>query len=133
MNIKGTRTEQNLWNAFAGESQARNKYIFYGQKAEADGEVEIAKLFNDTALQEETHAKLIFNYLTGVKDSISNLRDASQGEFYEATTLYQEYDRVAREEGFEEIADFFKELQTIEADHERRYKEMIRKLVAKKS
>ncbi|WP_051569420.1 rubrerythrin family protein [Alkaliphilus transvaalensis] len=128
MNLKGTQTEKNLWIAFAGESQARNKYRFYGKKAEAEGYTEIAKVFQDTANQEEQHAAGILKYLNVIQDTLTNLRRAAEGEHYETATLYKEYERVAREEGFDEIADYFRGLRIVEAEHERVYLSLMQKL-----
>lgn len=130
MEFKGSRTEKNLWSAFAGESQARNKYTYYADKAREEGYGDIADVFEETAKQEEEHAKKMFQFLNGIKGTLSNLKAAAGGENYEATTMYKEFEKVAREEGFHEIADFFKEIARIEAQHEERYLKLVRKLIA---
>ncbi len=128
MSLKGTQTEKNLWMAFAGESQARNKYISYGKKAVEEGHNDIADVFKSTAEQEEDHALGLLKYLNEVHDTLTNLRRASEGEHYETTTLYKEYEKVASEEGFEEIADYFKKLRVTEAEHEKQYLLLMQKL-----
>ncbi len=128
MDLKGTQTEKNLWLAFAGESQTRNKYVFYGQRALEEGYKEIADLFFKTAEHEESHAEGIYGFLNGTKDTLTNLKRSVEGERYETVTLYREYERVAREEGFEEIANYFKELRVTEAEHERAFQSLIKKL-----
>ncbi|KAB3534048.1 rubrerythrin [Alkaliphilus pronyensis] len=129
MELKGTQTEKNLWNAFAGESQTRNKYKYYCAVAEKEGFSEVANLFIANADEEEKHAKEILSFLNGVKDTKSNLRDAIQGEVYESHTLYKEYERVALEEGFKEIAMFFKELSKAEEEHEKAFKEALKRVL----
>ena len=106
MNLKGTKTEKNLMEAFAGESQARNKYTFYASKAKKDGYVQIANIFEQTANNEKEHAKLGFKYLHGgaVPSTVENLKDAAAGENYEWTDMYDRMAKEAREEVFEEIA-----------------------------
>ena len=121
MNLKGTQTEKNLWLAFAGESQARNKYAFFAELARKEGYDHIAKVFEQNSNQEKEHARLIFNFLHNNQDTKQNLRLSAQGENYEAFTMYAEYERVAAEEGFDEIAKFFKEIAKIEAEHEKKY------------
>ncbi|MBM7615160.1 rubrerythrin family protein [Alkaliphilus hydrothermalis] len=128
MNLKGTQTEKNLWNAFAGESQARNKYISFGKKAVEEGYPDIADIFLDTTQQEEDHALDLLNFLSGTHDTLTNLRHAAEGEHYETATLYKEYERVAREEGFEAIAEYLKNLRIIEAEHEKRYLGLMQQL-----
>lgn len=120
-NVKGTQTEKNLMAAFAGESQARNKYTFYAQVAKKEGYEQISKLFLETADNERAHAKQIFKYLGGIGTTIENLKDAADGENYEWTTMYKEFEEVARKEGFEEIADWFREVGEVEEEHEKRY------------
>ena len=106
MNLKGTKTEKNLMEAFAGESQARNKYTYYASKAKKDGFVQIAALFEETAANEKEHAKIWFKYLHGgaVPGTVENLEDAANGENFEWTDMYARMAREAREEGFDEIA-----------------------------
>ncbi|SCZ06859.1 rubrerythrin family protein [Alkaliphilus peptidifermentans] len=129
MQLKGTQTEQNLWNAFAGESQTRNKYTYYSQKAEAEGFIEAAKLFRSSAAHEEEHAKALLSFLNGIKDTKANLRDAIQGEIYESHTLYKEYERVALAEGLEDIAVFFKKLSEAEEQHEHAFKGLLKRIL----
>lgn len=123
--IKGTQTEKNLMAAFAGESQARNKYTFYAQVAKKEGYEQIAKLFLETADNERAHAKQIFKYLGGIGDTIQNLKDAADGENYEWTTMYKEFREVALKEGFTEIADWFQEVAEVEEEHEKRYLKLL--------
>ena len=121
MNLKGTKTEQNLWAAFAGESQARNKYTYYASKAKKDGYEQIASLFLATADNEKEHAKLWFKHLDGIGTTAENLQHAAEGEHYEWTDMYAEFARVAREEGFEALAVQFENVAKVEKEHEERY------------
>ncbi len=127
MELKGSKTEENLQAAFAGESQARNKYTYYASKAKKDGYEQIASLFEETAGNEKEHAKIWFKLLQGgsVKDTISNLEDAASGENYEWTNMYPEFAKVAREEGFTDIAILFEGVAAIEKEHEERYKKLL--------
>ena len=130
MELKGSRTEKNLQAAFAGESQARNKYTYYASKAKKEGFEQIAALFLETAENEKEHAKLWFKYLHDgdVPGTIQNLKDAADGENYEHTTMYKEFAAVAREEGFLEIACKFELVGKIEAEHEKRYLALLEKV-----
>ena len=123
MELKGSKTEQNLMTAFAGESQARNKYTYYASKARKDGYEQIAAIFEETANNEKEHAKLWFKELHGgeVPDTITNLEDAAAGENFEWTEMYKEFAEVAREEGFNKIAYLFDSVGKIEKEHEKRY------------
>ena len=122
MELKGSRTEQNLMTAFAGESQARNKYTYYASKAKKDGYEQIAAFFTETADNEKEHAKLWFKLLHGgVPGTPENLLDAAAGENYEWTEMYAEFAKVAREEGFDYIAKMFDGVAAIEKTHEERY------------
>ena len=122
MNIKGTKTERNLMTAFAGESQARNKYTYYASKAKKDGYVQIANIFEETANNEKEHAKMWCKLLNGgIGDTRSNLIDAAKGENYEWTDMYASFAKEAREEGFDEIAAMFEGVAAIEKEHEERY------------
>ena len=112
--LKGTRTEQNLWTAFAGESQARNKYTYFASKAKKEGYVQIAKLFEETANNEKEHAKIWFKLLNGIGDTAANLKSAAEGENYEWTDMYATFAKEAREEGFVEIAALFDGVAKIE-------------------
>ena len=122
-NLKGTRTEKNLQEAFAGESQARNKYTYYASKAKKDGYEQIAAFFEETAGNEKEHAKMWFKYLHdgAVPGTVENLKDAAAGEHGEWTDMYVRMAREAREEGFDEIADKFELVGAIEKRHEERY------------
>ncbi len=126
MDLKGSKTEENLWKAFAGESQARNKYTYYASKAKKDGYVQISKFFEETANNEKEHAKIWFKLLHGgtINDTLENLKDAANGENYEHTSMYPEFARVAKEEGFTEIATLFEGVALIEKHHEERYKKL---------
>lgn len=130
MELKGSKTEKNLMQAFAGESQARNKYTFFASKAKKDGYEQIAAIFEETALNEKEHAKIWFKYLEGgaIKDTISNLNAAADGENYEWTDMYEEFARVALEEGFTEIAEKFRMVGAIEKEHEERYRKLLKNI-----
>lgn len=125
--LKGTKTEVNLMTAFAGESQARNKYTYFASKAKKDGYVQIANIFEETANNEKEHAKLWFKLLEGgsIKDTISNLKAAAAGENYEWTEMYATFSKEAREEGFDDIAYLFEGVAAIEKEHEERYKKLL--------
>lgn len=128
--LKGTKTEQNLMTAFAGESQARNKYTYFASKAKKDGYVQIAKIFEETADNEKEHAKMWFKLLEGgsVKDTISNLKAAAEGENFEWTDMYAGFAREAREEGFDHIAELFEGVAAIEKEHEERYRKLLERV-----
>ena len=130
MELKGSRTEQNLMTAFAGESQARNKYTYYASQAKKEGLEQIAALFLETAENEKEHAKLWFKYLHDgeVPPTVQNLADAAAGENYEWTDMYAEFARVAKEEGFNEIAIKFELVGKIEKHHEERYLALLESL-----
>ncbi|MBQ8681461.1 MAG: rubrerythrin family protein [Bacilli bacterium] len=127
MELKGSKTEQNLMTAFAGESQARNKYTYYASKAKKDGYEQIAAIFEETANNEKEHAKMWFKELHGgsIPDTIENLIDAAEGENYEWTDMYSEFAKVAKEEGFDRIAYLFEGVAAIEKEHEERYRKLI--------
>ncbi|MGE5597959.1 MAG: rubrerythrin [Bacteroidota bacterium] len=125
MQLAGSKTETNLRQAFAGESQARNKYTFYAGVARKEGYEQIAGFFQETADNEREHAKRILKFLGGIKDTAANLADAAAGEQYEWTSMYKEFARVAEEEGFTEIAAFFRGVATVEAVHEQRYRALL--------
>ena len=127
MDIKGTKTEQNLMTAFAGESQAHTKYLYYASKAKKDGYVQIGKLFEETAANEKEHAKIWFKLLHGgeMPSTEVNLADAADGENYEWTDMYAEFAKVAREEGLPEVADLFEKVGAIEKVHEERYRKLL--------
>jgi len=132
--LKGSQTEKNLLTAFAGESQARNRYNYFASQAKKDGYIQISKIFEETADQEKEHAKRLFKLLEGGEIEISgafpagkigttleNLRDSAAGENYEYTEMYPGFARIAREEGFNEIADVFSSIAVAEKQHEKRY------------
>ncbi|MDO5425072.1 MAG: rubrerythrin family protein [Eubacteriales bacterium] len=127
MELKGSKTEKNLMTAFAGESEARNKYTFYASKARKEGYVQIANLFQETADNEKEHAKMWFKLLHGgeIADTATNLEDAAQGENYEWTDMYAEFAKVAKEEGFDHIAFLFEGVAKIEKEHEERYRKLL--------
>ena len=127
MELKGSRTEQNLMTAFAGESQARNKYTYYASKAKKDGYEQIAAIFEETANNEKEHAKMWFKELHGgsIPDTMENLLDAAAGENYEWTDMYSEFAKTAKEEGFDRIAYLFEGVAAIEKEHEERYRKLI--------
>lgn len=126
MNLKGTKTEANLKTAFAGESEARNKYTYYASKAKKDGYNQIAAIFEETANNEKEHAKMWFKLLHGgIGTTEENLLDAAEGENYEWTDMYSTFAKEAREEGFNEIADLFEGVAAIEKEHEERYRKLL--------
>ena len=127
MELKGSKTEANLLAAFAGESQARNKYTYYASQAKKDGYEQIASIFEETANNEKEHAKLWFKELHGgsVPSTIENLKDAAAGENYEWTEMYKEFAETAREEGFDNIAILFEKVGEIEKHHEERYMKLV--------
>ena len=127
MELKGSKTEANLMAAFAGESQARNKYTYYASKAKKDGYVQIAELFEETANNEKEHAKMWFKELHGgaIPGTEANLLDAAEGENYEWTDMYATMAKEAREEGFDRIAMLFEKVGAIEKTHEERYRKLL--------
>jgi len=135
--IKGTQTEKNLLTAFSGESQARNRYTYFASQAKKDGYVQISKIFEETANQEKEHAKRLFKFLEGgeveisgsfpagaIGSTVENLRAAAAGENYEHTEMYPGFAKVAREEGFDEIAKVFMAIAVAEKQHEKRYNDL---------
>ena len=127
MELKGSKTEQNLMTAFAGESQARNKYTFFASQAKKDGYEQIAAIFQETADNEKEHAKLWFKLLNGgtIGSTEENLKAAAAGENYEWTDMYAEFAKTAKEEGFTRIAYLFEEVGKIEKEHEERYLKLL--------
>ncbi len=125
--LKGSRTEENLKAAFAGESQATNKYTYFASKAKKDGYVQIASIFEETAANEREHAKIWYKLLNGgaVGSTVENLVEAANGENYEWTDMYAEFAKVAKEEGFDEIARLFEGVAAIEKEHEARYRKLL--------
>ena len=130
MELKGSKTEQNLMAAFAGESQARNKYTYWASKAKKDGYEQIAAIFEETAANEKEHAKMWFKLLEGgeIKSTPENLKAAADGENYEWTDMYDGFAKVAKEEGFDHIAFLFKEVAKIEKQHEERYRKLLKNI-----
>jgi len=127
MELKGSKTEKNLLEAFAGESMARNKYTYYASKAKKDGYVQIAQIFEETAANEKEHAKIWFKYLHGgsVPGTVANLKDAADGENFEWTDMYDRMAAEAEAEGFSEIAEKFRQVGAIEKEHEERYRKLL--------
>jgi rubrerythrin len=127
MNLKGTKTEKNLMEAFAGESQARNKYTYFASQAKKEGYVQISKIFEETANNEKEHAKIWFKLLNGrtISDTATNLMGAASGENYEWTEMYANFAKEADAEGFRDIAILFRAVAEIEKSHEKRYKKLL--------
>ncbi len=121
MELKGSKTEANLWKAFAGESQARNKYTFFASVAKKEGYEQIAAIFTETAANEKEHAEIWFKELGGIGDTAANLKAAAEGENEEWTSMYKEMAETAREEGFDRLAYLFESVGKIEKEHEERY------------
>ena len=132
--LKGTKTEKNLQEAFAGESMARNKYTYFASKAKKDGYVQIAAIFEETAANEKEHAKMWYKLLNGgkVSDTVKNLEDAASGENFEWSDMYARMAQEAREEGFDEIAEKFEGVAAIEKEHEERYRKLLKNINDKK-
>jgi len=141
MELKGSRTEKNLLAAFAGESQARNRYTYFASKAKKEGYEQIAAIFLDSAANEKEHAEREFKFLQGgeveitanfpagvIGDTAANLKEAAEGEHYEWTEMYPEFARIAEEEGFPEIASVFKHIAIAEKEHEKRYRALLKNL-----
>lgn len=127
MNLEGSKTQANLMAAFAGESQAHTRYLYYADKAKKDGFVQISKIFEETAKNEREHAEIWFKYLHGnqIPDTAVNLKDAADGEHYEWTDMYKEFAKTAKEEGFADLAYLFEEVGKIEQEHENRYRKLL--------
>jgi len=132
MELKGSKTEKNLETAFTVESQARNKYTCFADVAKEEGFEQIASIFLETADNEREHARKEFDFLKGIRDTEANLKISAEGEHYEWNKMYPEFERVAREEGFAEIADFFKGAAEIEEHHEKRYLALLKDVAEKK-
>jgi len=137
MDLKGSRTEKNLLTAFAGESQARNRYTYFASQAKKDGYVQMSSIFEETANQEKEHAKRLFKFLEGgevevqasfpagaIGSTLENLKASADGEHYEHSEMYPDFARVAREEGFNVIADVFERIAVAEKQHEKRYRDL---------
>ena len=125
MDLKGTKTEANLKAAFAGESQARNKYSYFASQARKDGFEQIAAIFEETAQNEKEHAKIWFKELGGIGNTADNLKAAADGENYEWTDMYDEFAKTAKEEGFDRLAYLFEAVGKIEKEHEERFKKLL--------
>ena len=127
MELKGSKTEQNLMTAFAGESQARNKYTYFASKAKKEGYEQLAAIFQETADNEKEHAKIWFKLLNGgdIGDTAANLQAAADGENYEWTDMYDGFAKTAKEEGFDKIAYLFEAVGKIEKEHEERYRKLL--------
>ena len=132
MDLKGTKTEANLKAAFAGESQARNKYTYFASQAKKDGYEQIAAIFEETAHNEKEHAKMWLKELNGIGNTAENLKAAADGENYEWTDMYDEFAKVAKEEGFDRIAYLFEAVGKIEKEHEERFKKLLENVEAGK-
>ena len=130
MKLKGSKTEQNLMKAFAGESQARNKYTYFASKAKKDGYEQIAALFEETANNEKEHAKMWYKELHDgvIPDTVSNLKEAADGENYEWTDMYEEFAKTAEEEGFKALALKFRQVGAIEKHHEERFRKLLKNI-----
>lgn len=130
MELKGSKTEENLMKAFAGESQARNKYTYFASKARKDGYEQIAAIFEETANNEKEHAKMWYKELHGgeVPSTIDNLKEAADGENYEWTDMYEEFAKTAEEEGFKALAIKFRQVAAIEKHHEERYRKLLKNI-----
>jgi len=130
MDLKGTKTEQNLMEAFAGESKARNKYTFFASKAKEAGYVSLSQIYEETANNEKEHAKIWYKFLRGgdISDTVKNLKDCIENEAYENNTMYPEFARIAEEEGFKEIAIIFKHVAEIEGLHKKRFQKFLKNI-----
>ena len=127
----GTQTEKNLWEAFAGESQARNKYTYFASKAKKEGYEQISAIFLKTAENEKEHAKMWFKELEGIGDTAANLKAAADGENFEWTDMYEGFAKTAEEEGVPELADKFRKVGAIEKHHEERYRALLHNVETK--
>ena len=132
MDLKGSKTEKNLQTAFAGESQARNKYTYFASKARKDGFNQIAAIFEETADNEKEHAKMWFKLLDGIGSTAENLKAAAEGENYEWTDMYADFAKTAKAEGFDDIAALFEKVAKIEKSHEERYLKLLKNIEDKK-
>lgn len=129
MNLKGSKTERNLYKTFAGESRARNKYTFYAEEAREEGFMYVADVFEETAGNEKAHAREVFKrYLDKICNAKNNLIEAALGESEENKVIYKEFEKTAREEGFNDIADFYKELQEVEGHHKERFLDLAKRI-----
>ncbi|MBE5847922.1 MAG: rubrerythrin family protein [Lachnospiraceae bacterium] len=126
--LKGTETEKNLMAAFAGESEARNKYTYFASKAKKDGFEQISKIFQETADNEKEHAKIWYKILSGIGTTVDCLKAAADGEAYEWKEMYPSFAKTARKEGFDEIAELFEGVAEIEKEHEERYRKLLKNI-----
>lgn len=126
--LKGTQTEQNLLSAFSGESQARNKYTYFAKQAKEDGYIEISQIFEETANNEKEHAKIWFKLLKGIKSTEENLKAAADTELFENSSMYPDFAKTAKDEGFDDIAELFEQVAEIEKMHETRYRKLLSEL-----
>ncbi|MBO4461804.1 MAG: rubrerythrin family protein [Lachnospiraceae bacterium] len=126
--LKGTKTEANLKAAFAGESEARNKYTYFASKAKKEGYVQISNIFTETAENEKEHAKIWYKILVGIGSTVDCLNEAATGESYEWNEMYPSFAKTAREEGFDEIAELFEGVAAIEKEHEERYRKLLKNI-----
>jgi rubrerythrin len=133
MKLEGSQTEKNLWAAFAGESQARNKYTYFASVAKKEGYEQIADIFTEAAGNEKEHAEIEFKFLKGIGETKDNLKAAAEGEHYEWIDMYPSFAKVAREEGFVEIARVLKEIGEVEEQHEKRYRKLLDNLNKKRA
>ena len=133
MNLKGSKTEKNLLKKFAGESRARNKYSFYADKAREDGFMYVGDVFDETAGNEKAHAREVYRrFLDRISNTKNNLIESALGESEESKVIYKEFEKIARDEGFDEIADFYKELQEVEDHHKERFLKLAKMLKEEK-
>lgn len=133
MGLKGSKTERNLYKTFAGESRARNKYTFYAEEAREEGFMYVADVFEETAGNEKAHAREVFKrYLDKICNTKNNLIEAALGESEENKVIYKEFEKTAREEGFDDIADFYKELQEVEGHHKERFLDLAKRIKEEK-
>jgi len=130
MELKGSKTEKNLWTAFQGESMARNKYTYFASVASKEGYRQIEAVFDETARNEKEHAERIFKFLSAIGDTPANLKASAEGENYEHSEMYPSFEKAARDEGFDEIADFFREVAEVEEEHEKRYLKLLENVKA---
>ncbi|AZV56623.1 rubrerythrin [Clostridium sp. AWRP] len=128
MELKGSKTEKNLWSAFAGESQARNKYTYFSSAAKKEGYEQIGEIFQLTADNEKEHAKIWFKLLNGIGNTSENLKSAASGENYEWTEMYKKFAEEAKQEGFDDISRLFSMVAEIEKHHEERYNELLKNI-----
>lgn len=130
--LAGSQTEKNLWEAYAGESKARNKYTYFASKAKKEGYVQMSKIFEETAANEKEHAKIWFKLLDGISDTAKNLKNSMENEYYEWTEMYPYFAKTAKEEGFNDIAKLFEMVADIERTHFERYAKLLENIENRK-